>query len=146
MAHLRAFIAGFLATLSFHQGLVLVLHVLGVLPFGAWDMSPTEPLGVPKVISLAFWGGVWGIVYALVDRRFPAGGNYWVAAFVFGAILPSLVALLVVVPLKGGPVGGGGSPALLLTAVLVNGAWGLGTGVFLRAGQRLLGTGRHVAT
>ena len=68
MSHLRAFVAGFLATLIFHQGLVLVLHVLGVLPFGAWDMSPTEPLGVPKVISLAFWGGIWGIVLWLLVR------------------------------------------------------------------------------
>lgn len=140
------FVAGFLATLVFHQIAVSILWAIGIAPFGPYPMGATAPFGVPAVISLAFWGGVWGIIYALVDRHFPAGGNYWVAAFVFGAILPSLVALLVVVPLKGGPVGGGGSPALLLTAVLVNGAWGLGTGIFLRSGQRLLGGGRRVAT
>jgi hypothetical protein len=50
----------------------------------------------------------------------------------FGALLPSLVALLVVVPLKGGPVGGGWAPGLLLTAFLINGAWGIGTGLILR--------------
>lgn len=140
------FVAGFLATLIFHQLVLSILWAIGIAPFGPFPMGATEPFGVPAVISLAFWGGVWGIVYALVDRRFPAGGNYWVAAFVFGAILPSLVALLVVVPLKGGPVGGGGGPALLLTAVLVNGAWGVGTGVFLRSGQRLVSGGRRTTT
>jgi hypothetical protein len=84
------------------------------------------------VFSLAFWGGVWGIVYALVDRRFPRDMGYWVVAFLFGGILPSLVALLVVIPLKGGPVGGDMGPRLWLLAFLLNGTWGLGTGLFLQ--------------
>jgi hypothetical protein len=35
-------------------------------------------------------------------------------------------------------MGGGWAPALLLTAFLINGAWGIGTGIILRllAGQR----------
>lgn len=132
------FVAGFLATLVFHQIAVAILWSLGVAPFAPYSMAATAPLGVPAVLSLAFWGGVWGIAYALVDRRFPAGANYWLAAFAFGAILPTVVALLVVAPLKGGPVGGGADATLLLMALLVNGAWGIGTGVFMRLEQRLL--------
>lgn len=79
-----------------------------------------------------------GVAYALVDRRFPAGANYGLAAFAFGAILPTVVALLVVAPLKGGPVGSEADATLLLMALLVNGAWGIGTGVFMRLEQRLL--------
>ncbi len=140
------FVAGFLATLVFHQLTLTLLWVIGIAPFSPYPMTATEPFGVPSVISLAFWGGVWGIIYALVDRRFfPAGGSYWAAAFAFGAILPTLVAMVVVLPLKGGSLGDG-STLLLLTALLVNGAWGLGTGIFLQHAQRIFGAGRRAAT
>lgn len=129
---LFGFLAGFLATLIFHQLTLAVLWGLGIAPFGPFPMGATRPFGVPAVFSLAFWGGVWGIVYAWIDGRFPRGGSYWVTAFLFGAVFPSLVALLIVLPLKGRPVGGGWAPALLVTAFLINGAWGVGTGVFLR--------------
>jgi hypothetical protein len=95
-------------------------------------MAPTAPFGVPAVISLAFWGGIWGIVFVLVHDRFPRGGGYWLSAFLFGAIFPTLVALLIVLPLKGRPVGGGWQPSLLVTAFLINGAWGVGTALFVR--------------
>jgi len=126
------FVAGFLATLIFHQLILALLWALKIAPFGPFPMAPTRPFGVPAVFSLAFWGGIWGIVYALIDRRFPAGLGYWIIAFLFGAIFPSLVALLVVLPLKGKPVGGGWMPALLITAFLINGAWGVGTGLIHR--------------
>jgi hypothetical protein len=78
----------------------------------------------------------------LVDRHFARGFGYWLSAFVFGAILPSLVALLVVAPLKGASPTADGLPAsLLLVAVLVNGTWGVGTGVFLRLQRRILRSG-----
>jgi hypothetical protein len=38
-------------------------------------------------------------------------------------------------PLKGMPMGGGWHAAGIATALLVNGAWGLGTGHFLRLGH-----------
>ena len=91
---------------------------------------------------LAFWGGVWGGVFAGIAARFPSGGGYGVAAFLFGALAPSLVALLVVLPLKGRPLGGGWPPSLLVTAFLVNGAWGLGTGLLLRGLSRKFGGAR----
>jgi hypothetical protein len=130
--YLYGFVAGFFATLIFHQFTLAGLWQLGIAPFAPFAMKPTPPLGVPAMWSLAFWGGVWGIIYLLVHRRFPKGNGYWLGAFVFGAIAPSLVALLVVLPLKGGPVGGGWHPALLFTALMVNGAWGVGTGLFYR--------------
>ncbi len=129
---LFGFTAGFLATLIFHQLTVLVLWTLGVSPFAPYSTAVTKPGGLPAVISLAVWGGIWGVLFALIQRRFPANGSYWVAAFLFGAIFPSLVALLVVLPLKGQPLGGGWQPPLLLTAFLANGAWGIGTGLILR--------------
>jgi len=129
---LAGFIAGFFATLVFHQLALTILWVLGVAPFGPFSMALTQPFKVPAVISLALWGGVWGVLFALVDRRFPRGAGYWVTAFLFGAILPSLVALLMVLPLKGRPMGGGWHLSLLVTALFINGAWGVGTGLIVK--------------
>jgi hypothetical protein len=130
---LLGFCAGFLATLIFHQLTLAVLWGIGLAPFGPFSLAATSPFGVPAVFSLAFWGGVWGIVFALVEYRFPPPPAYWLTAFLFGAILPSLVALLVVLPLKGKPLGGGWHPSLLVTAFLINGAWGIGTGWIFKA-------------
>lgn len=105
----------------------------GIAPFGPFPSAPTHPFRVPAVISLAFWGGIWGILFALIEVAFPRRWGYWVTAILFGAILPSLVALLVVLPLKGLTMGGGSHFPLFLTALLINGAWGLGTGIFFRA-------------
>lgn len=135
---LSGFIAGFLATLIFHQLTLLLLWKAGIAPFAPFSMAPTHPFGVPAVISLAFWGGIWGIAYAYIDSRFPQGAGYWPAAFLFGAIAPSAVALLIVLPLKGRPVGGGWHAPLLVTAFLINGAWGLGTGLIMRGLKRTL--------
>ena len=57
----------------------------------------------------------------------------------FGAVALSLVAWFVVAPLKGLPLAGGGRPAAIATALLVNGAWGLGTALLLPALQRATG-------
>ena len=140
---LTGFIAGFLATLIFHQLTLALLWDMGVAPFRPFIMAPTQPFGVPAVFSLAFWGGVWGIFFAYFEDIFPAGPGYWLAVFLFGAIAPSLVALMVVLPLKGHPMGGGWQSSLLLTAFLVNGAWGVGTACFLRLQARLLGRRRR---
>jgi hypothetical protein len=136
MKVLFGFVAGFLATLIFHQLALALLWSAGLAPFGPFPMAATQPFGIPALFSLAFWGGVWGIIFGLSEHKFPRGSRYWLTAFLFGAILPSLVALFVVLPLKGRPVAGGWNPALLLTAFLINGVWGIGTGIFLHALSR----------
>lgn len=126
-SYLHAFIAGFLATLVFHQGL------LALLP-GApapWDLSAVPPLGVPKVISLAFWGGIWSLALWPLLRA-QQGARFWTVWIVAGALGPSLVALLIVFPLKGLPFAGGGDLKLWIGAFLLNGAWGLGSALYLR--------------
>ena len=67
MIYLKAFVAGFASTLAFHQGLLLLLYTGGLSPRAPWNMTPVPPLNAPAVISLAFWGGVWGIaLWALI--------------------------------------------------------------------------------
>ena len=137
MRYLLAFLAGFLATLIFHQGLLGLLYLAGASPRAAYSMAPAGPLHVPQVLSLAFWGGVWGIALWLAISRWD-GVSYWLGWLVLGALLPSIVALFVVFPLKGQPVAGGWNPKILVGALLLNGAWGLGTALFLRLFGRLL--------
>jgi hypothetical protein len=141
MRWVGAFLAGFLSTLIFHQGLLALLHAAGASPRPAYAMAPTPPLGVPQVLSLAFWGGIWGIALWLALRSMEASSLFWVWALVFGALLPSIVALFVVLPLKGQPVAGGWNPKLIVGALLLNGAWGVGTALFLRAFGRFVHSG-----
>ena len=128
---LRAFLAGFLATLSFHQGALWLMKQLTGFGRMVWSMEPVPPFGVPAVMSLAFFGGLWGILmaYALRSQR---GAGYWLLALAFGAVLPSLVALLVVAPLKGFPFAAGGDTRIWMAALILNGAWGLGTALLLK--------------
>lgn len=137
-----AFVAGFAAVLLFHQPVLALLHALGVTGAMPYPMRPVPPLGVPQVVSQAFWGGVWGVILSFVAPFFPRGIGYWVAAILFGAVVLSSVAWLVVAPLKGLPVAGGGRPAAIVTALAVNGAWGFGTALLLLAFRRAAAAGR----
>jgi hypothetical protein len=135
MVWFKAFLAGFFSTLVFHQGLLAILHAAGATPRAAYALEPVPPLGVPAVLSLAFWGGVWGILLWLVIAG-AEGPRYWLLALLLGAVAPSLVALLVVLPLKGQPAGGGWKPAIIIGALLLNGAWGIGVAAFMRLFHR----------
>lgn len=131
MTHLKALLAGFVATLLFHQGVLAILHGAGATTRKPWVMAPTNPLGVPSVVSLAFWGGLWGILLWRMIRGV-SGVRHWFLAVLLGALLPTVVALFVVLPLKGHPVGGGWKPDVLLGALLLNGAWGIGVALLMR--------------
>jgi hypothetical protein len=126
-----AFIAGFLATLIFHQGALAIMHELGWTDRAAYRMTSTKPFGVPAVFSLSFWGGVWGILLALFlgTRK----TNWYLRALIFGALLPTAVAFFIVAPLKGQPIAAGWDPKLIVGALVLNGLWGLGTALIYRS-------------
>lgn len=128
----RSFLAGFISTLVFHQGLFHLLYIAGKVPKPAWDMTSTQPLHVPAVISLAFWGGVWGIALWLMIKK-QSSARQWVLAIVLGALLPSTVALLFVVPMKGMAFAANWDPKIWMGALLLNGAWGLGVALIVKA-------------
>ena len=109
------FLSGAVSVLACHQVIAALLHSIGITPRVPYSMQPTHPLGVAQLWSLAFWGGVWGVLLAAALRRY-ADGALVIAATIFGAILPSLVAWTVVAALKGQPLfagaqGAGGGPA-----------------------------------
>ncbi len=131
MEYVKAFIAGFVSTLVFHQGALAALYAAGISPKPPFSMVATAPFQVPAVISLAFWGGLWGIAVWLAIRG-AIGLNYWVLALILGAIGPSIVALFIVFPLKGMPMAGGWDPKIITGALILNGAWGLGVALLMR--------------
>lgn len=136
------FIAGFLATLTLHQITIGLLAAAGVIPSGPYSMRPIPPFGVPAVLNLAFWGGVWGCVWALVADRMPRNLPLWLAGLIFGAIAPTLFGWFVVAPLKGQPVAQGFNLARMWIGPLVNGMWGLGTALIYDFARQRFGARR----
>lgn len=97
--------------------LSLILHA------GAFRLLPSAWL-------LPFWGGIWGAVLAATLARL-GGARLLLGALAFGAVLPTLVAFILIAPFRGQPTLTGVVPLALLFAIVVNGAWGLGTGIGL---------------
>lgn len=126
-----AFVCGFLATVIFHQFVVLALNMTGLMPAGfkPWSLDPVPPLGVPAIISKAFWGGLWAILLGYLLNT-ATGARYWLAWTFWGAVALSLVAIFVVPELKGQPVPDFMSRFPVYAAV--NAAWGFGTAFLLR--------------
>ena len=49
---LYSFLAGFLATLLFHQLMIALLRGLRVMPLLPYSMVPTEPFGIPAALGI----------------------------------------------------------------------------------------------
>src|SRR5436309_14683203 len=93
---LSCFAAGFVSVLVFQMAAWAIRYALGMTTTAPFGYAPTQPFGIPQTWSWAFWGVVWGLVFGLVERWFPAGPMYYVAAFLFGAIGPVLVLWFIV--------------------------------------------------
>ncbi len=131
-----AFIAGFIAVPVFHQGLYAALYYGGVIPAAKppapsnapWDMTRMPPLGIPRVLSSSFWGGVWAIfLWPLLSGL--SGALYWLAWFIGGGIALTSVFFFVVMPLKGQKMPF--SVPRFLVGFALNGLWGVGTALVL---------------
>ena len=128
------FVAGAVGVLVFHQGIVLVMYLAGLLPSAPYSLRATPPFGVPQVLSSAFWGGLWGILLVWLMTTVRAADRLWVA-LLFGGVLPTLVGILVVTPLKGGDPAARLQFAMLLRGFIINGAWGLGAALTYRVAR-----------
>src|ERR1700682_6524611 len=136
MRLILAFVAGALAVPIFHQILLWILHAVGIVPTDPFSMERTKPLGVPTIVSISFWGGVWSFLFALILPRWFSGTAYWIAAPVAGGLALTLVFMIVVWPLKVG-----GRPphlvGLFIIGFLLNAAWGIGWALLLHLFERM---------
>jgi hypothetical protein len=126
------FIFGALAVLVFHQGAWALLHAIGFTDRAAFPMQPTEPFALPQVWSATLWGGLWGVLLAAAVHQLE-GARLLLAATLFGLVLPTLAAWFIVAAIKGQPLAAGLDPKAMMLGPIVNGAWGLGTGLGLVA-------------
>ena len=122
------FIAAAISVLTFHQGMVELLHGMGLAPFTAYSAHPMPPFGGPLIADLCFWGGLYGAVFGLLLPRFA-----WplpVCGIILG-IIAALVAMFVVAPIKGGAIANGWQAWPIARSLIINGFWGLGVGLIL---------------
>lgn len=124
------FAAAASSVLLFHQGMWIILWVIGLMPAAPFPVRPIPPLGIPQIVNLCFWGGLYGAVYGLVLPRLPATAPRWLLGLGLG-LCAVLVSWFVVAPIKGLPMAGGFVPQRMLISLLINGAWGVGTALIL---------------
>jgi hypothetical protein len=122
------FVAAVIAVLTFHQGMVALLHALGLVPLAPYRTSPVPPFGVPWIANLCFWGGLYGIVFGLLAPRF--AWPMWVCGLITG-IIAALVGMFIVAGIKHNPIANGWQPWPIARSLLINGSWGLGLGLIL---------------
>ena len=123
---LFGFGAAVVATLTFHQAMWALLYGVGLMPRAPFPLDPTGPWGVPKMVSLCFWAGLYGAVFGLVLPRLRS--PLWLCGLALG-IIAALVGLLIVLPLKGLQIGYGFAWRPWIISLLVNGFWGIGVGL-----------------
>jgi hypothetical protein len=119
--------------LTAHQAVLWALHAAGLAPWPAYSAAPTRPLGVPAALSAAFWGGAWWAALAPLLPRARGAGAYYRRAALLGATLPNAAGAALAALGRGRFALGDVPPAAAaLSAVLVNGAWGVAAAAALR--------------
>ena len=125
------FVAAVISVLLFHQGAWAILHQMDVPQLGMPNPFPVDrvpPFGIPRIISLCFWGGLWGAAFGTAWRG--SKGSYLFGGFWLG-VIAVLVSFFVVAPLKGLPIAGGGDLINWIRALLINCSWGVGVAIVL---------------
>jgi len=131
------FAAGALSVLVFHQGTVALMHLAGFVPNPPFPSRAVPPFGLPQLASMAFWGGVWGIVIAAILAARPAWPPMLVGLLV-GAIGCVLVGFTLVAALRGQPLMAVFDTNRWWRSILINGAFGWGVGVLVLAARRVI--------
>ena len=128
---LLGFVAGAISVPIFHQLTVLVLHSVGLVPNPPFSFRPVPPFGVPTILNLAFWGGMWGLLFGAIMSARP---QFWaiIVGICVGMLGAAMVNLTLLPYLRGLPM-----PFTDLNRwwrpMLINGVWGLGMGIIFAA-------------
>jgi hypothetical protein len=142
------FIAGAIATVTVHELINLAILRAGVdFPRQPWSMDPvTIKFGastlaeIPRIASDTFWGGVWGMVFAVILGAVPKG-SMTLKGILLGLIGPALLGVFILVPvIKGGELFLGGNQTAIGCVLLILAGFGAATAWlygFLTSGCRL---------
>jgi hypothetical protein len=129
MRMLLGFTVGALAILTFHQGMWEALHLFKIpkliMPV-AYPLVRIAPFGLPHIVSLCLWGGLYGAAFGFLMPRFAL--PLWACGLILGAIA-AVVEMAVITFLAGMPIGAGWTKQIWIRTVLLNEVWGLGVGM-----------------
>jgi hypothetical protein len=135
------FIAGAISVVLVHQSIIFLLAKSGMTRSVPWNLQPLGYGLVPQLPVLAnsmFWGGMWGVVFALVYLWLP-GRASWLKGLAFG-VLVVIFSNWIFLPLIRQYIFGfppqplfagfnGANPMVLLPGFLILAGFGLGLGV-----------------
>jgi hypothetical protein len=130
------FIAAAISVLVVHEGIIYLLNAGGYIPSQGWSMTPAiPPWGVPRLVNNVFWGGLWGVLFALLYNWIP-GGMAWLKGLIFGLFIV-VVSNWILLPLIKGQVFGQANqvlfnawnPQRMLIVAVIIGGFGLGLGI-----------------
>lgn len=101
---LLGFVAGAIAIVTVHELIALWLADVGLAVPTPWSLETSAVTGLPQIVNDLVWGGLWGVVFALILGNVPEGALTFRGA-VLGLAIVALVGILVLVPLiRGEPL------------------------------------------
>jgi hypothetical protein len=129
-------IAGAVSALTFHAFAWWVFYLLGMQAIPPYPMVGNM-IGVPVILSLAFWAGVWGIVMVLVAPRMT---QPFLIVCLIVSVAATLVQILVVPTLRGGAINW--TVLGWVRSFIINGVWGIGVAILAPIVANLMGQRR----
>jgi hypothetical protein len=129
------FAAAAISVAVVHEAIIYGLTQAGWIRGTGWGMQPIPPWGVPRLVNNIFWGGLWGVLFALVYERVP-GGMAWLKGLIFGLFIV-VISNWILLPLIKGQVFGQPNQVLfggwdgwrMLMSSLIVGGFGMGLGI-----------------
>ncbi|MGI4860484.1 MAG: hypothetical protein ACRYHA_26875 [Janthinobacterium lividum] len=126
------YLCGFLAVLFFQQATIGMLHAAGLSAIAPFALVRIDPFGLPEFIVDGIASGVYAVVMAWLLRVDPQRPAPWLAAFVYGGIVPTAMTIFVQGPLQGRWPTGNILPEVAF-GFATNAMWGWGTLALIRA-------------
>jgi hypothetical protein len=121
-------VAGAVSVLMFHQTTLQIFFWLGLAPQAAFRIGHGPPFNMPMVLSITFWGAVYGGLFGLLMPRMR--GPIWLNGLLLGCCA-MLVAWFVFLPLKGQPIAFDWRLWPMLRSATAYASWGFGVGICL---------------
>jgi hypothetical protein len=143
-------IAGAISVLVFHQTTLQLFFWFGLAQQAAFRVAVVPPFNAPMVVSITFWGAVYGGLFGAVASRLP---RILALKTLLAAVFALLMTWFVVGPLAGHPMAFGWQAAPMLRSAAACGMWGIGITLLLPLlhprglnGARPAWDRRHLAT
>ncbi len=129
------FIAAAISVVFVHETIIYALTEAGMIRGTPWGMQPIPPWSVPRLFNSIFWGGLWGVLFALLYEWLP-GSTTWLKGLIYGLLIV-VISNWIFLPLIKDRVFGqpnqvlfsGFDPQRMLVVAIIVGGFGLGLGI-----------------